>query len=173
MNLAIRRDDVTNISNQEYVNIQHVADIICTQLLNHIDADPRSAVLLANNPRTKSTLQKTFGAKYCQAVLNLEAEQKILWLCSAHWKADARIGQALLRRSEMEAKTTSNCTTSNSSSCAKNSQPLKQFAPFIWQVSAANTAKQGFKMSPGPKSFGTAHSKAQEEDHGASNAFGP
>ncbi|KAF8265293.1 hypothetical protein EI94DRAFT_359470 [Lactarius quietus] len=47
MNLAIRRNDGTRISNREYVNIRRAADIICTQLLNHIKSDPSSAVLLA------------------------------------------------------------------------------------------------------------------------------
>ena len=159
MNLAICRGDGTNISNQEYVNIRRAADIICTGLLNRIDAIPGSAVLLANKAWTKSTLRKTFGVEYRQAVLNLEAEQKILRLCSAHWKADAVIGQALLRRSEMEAKAGSNRTTSKSSSRAKNSQPLEQFASFVPQDSAANTAKRGFEMSPGPKSPSALHTQ--------------
>ncbi|KAF8258125.1 hypothetical protein EI94DRAFT_1708291 [Lactarius quietus] len=151
MNLAIRCGDRTNISNQEYVNIRRAADIICTRLLNQINTDPNSALLLTNKSQTKLTLKKTFGVEYHQAILNLEAEQKILHLCLAHWKADAVIGHALLWRSEVEAKAASNCTAKPSSD-VKDSQPSVPFAAFVPQASARNAAKRGFVQSLGPKS---------------------
>ncbi|KAF8264716.1 hypothetical protein EI94DRAFT_1703023 [Lactarius quietus] len=134
MNFAIRRGDGTNISNQEYIN-----------------TDPNSTVLLANKLQIKSTLKKTFGVEYRQVILDLEAEQKILRLCSAHWKADAVIGQALLQHSKVEAKAASNCTAKPSSE-VKDSQPSEPLAAFVLQASARNAVKWGFVQSPGPKS---------------------
>ncbi|KAI9430846.1 hypothetical protein H4582DRAFT_2205225 [Lactarius indigo] len=68
--------------------------IIVQKLIKLIDSDPQSA-LRGNKSKswTKTLIRKFFMDEYDQAILNLEAEQKILRLCSAHWKADTVITQ--------------------------------------------------------------------------------
>ena len=119
MNLAIHRGDGTNISNQEFIHIQRSANIVCDQLINRINSDPRSIVLLGNS-QIKTTLKKVFHTEYDQAILTLEAQQQILCLCSAHWKVDAMLGEALLWQSEAEAKAMMNDAVSASSKSSRS-----------------------------------------------------
>ncbi|KAI9437506.1 hypothetical protein H4582DRAFT_2057868 [Lactarius indigo] len=98
MNLAIRRLDGSKVSAQEFSNIRHSVAIVIQKLINLIDSDPRMAVR-AGDPksRTRSFIKNLFKPKYDRAILELEAEQRLLRLCYAHWKADVLIGQVQKR----------------------------------------------------------------------------
>lgn len=153
MNLAIRRPDGKKVSSLEFSNIRRSADFIIQKLINLASSDPRSAAHTGSSkPWTKKFLKNTFTAEYCQAILDLEAEQKLLRLCSAHWKADAMIGQAFSRRSEAEARAAR--STSIQMNPFDDHQPPDPSALLSQnkEVAFANKAKRSLEWSPGPKS---------------------
>ena len=169
MNLTIRRPDGTKISSSEYPNIRRSADIIVQKLINITNSDPCSAVHAGDlKPQTKSFIRNTFKAEYYQAVLDLEAEQKLLRLCSAHWKADAMIGQALLWRSNAEARAATNRGhTTSLQSNPYNPEPVEPLTGLIPQghkVASTNMAKRALELSPGPKSPSASHTQKRSKD---------
>ena len=147
-----------------------MTNIVCDQLINCINLDPRSIVLLGNS-QIKTTLKKVFHTEYDQAILTLEVQQKILHLCSAHWKADAMLGQALLRQSKAEAKATMNNTVSTSSKSFRSdtkvfqpSKPCATFIPGVSDIRNTNAMKQALELSPGPKLPSTSHTQKRSKE---------
>jgi len=173
MSLAIRRPDGLKISSQEFANVRHSADIIVQKLINLVDSDPRVAVRAGGSKSlTKSFVKNLFKAEYRQAVLDLEAEQKLLRLCSAHWKADTLIGQVFLRRNDAESRAALNHARSASSmpvpSDVKGSQSSEPSftapIPQVWDVAPVNAAKRALELSPGPKSPSASHAQKRSKD---------
>ena len=160
MGLAIRRGDGTKISSQEFIRIRRAADIISLRLVNLIHSDPRYVMLVANL-WTKSNIKKVFHAEYRKAILDLEAEHNILRLCSAHWKADTMIDQAILWESDTETKP----LTDDTCDMEDPPQPSK---PQVSDVVPMKSAKRVFELCPGPKSPSV--SRAQKRSKG--NAVG-
>ncbi|KAI9439700.1 hypothetical protein H4582DRAFT_2075082 [Lactarius indigo] len=172
LSLALRRPNGDTLSNLEHSNIQRSAEIIVQKLIKLIDSDPRSA-LRGNKSKswTKTLVRKFFADEYDQAILDLEAEQKILRLCSAHWKADAVITQVFLRRNEAEAKAaaamSSARATSPHSSHSDNLCPPAPTALIlqIQDVAPMNAAKRALELSPGPKSPSASHAQKRSKDN--------
>jgi hypothetical protein len=105
MQLVIRREDGSVISPVEFDNIRRSADMHAKRLIELTTSSSNIPTLLRGSMQpTKSNIKKWFRAEFNQAILELEAEQKYLRLCSAHWKADTMIGQAFLRLSDAEHK---------------------------------------------------------------------
>ncbi|KAI9434415.1 hypothetical protein H4582DRAFT_1793231, partial [Lactarius indigo] len=128
MNLTIRRPDGSKVSAQEFANIRHSTAII-------------------------SFIKHLFKAEYDRAILELEAEQRLLRLCYAHWKADTMIGQVFVRRNEVDAKAASNRARATSSRPSDDtSEPPLAPVPQVWDIAPVNMAKRAFELSPGPKS---------------------
>ena len=99
MRFAIRHPDGSRISAREYADIRSFADIVAQKLLALIESDRHMAILQADNftlDKKKKSIKVLFRAEYRDAMLELEAEKRLLCLCSAHWKADAMLGAALL-----------------------------------------------------------------------------
>ncbi|KAF8257122.1 hypothetical protein EI94DRAFT_1818942 [Lactarius quietus] len=166
MSLTICRPNGGKISRQMYTNIRTSANIIMRKLISFADSDPCS-IPYGSKPWTKSFIKDVFPAEFHQAVLDLEAEQTILRLCSSHWKAEAMIGQVFLWRTEQgdsESRgpldhsdvASSNPTGNPFDANMKASQPPKPshtaLAPHVWDVASKNTTKCGYEQSPGPKS---------------------
>ncbi|KAF8268983.1 hypothetical protein EI94DRAFT_1476306, partial [Lactarius quietus] len=110
---------------------------------------------------TKSFVKSVFGAEYRQAILELEAEQKLLCLCTGHWKAEVMIGQAFLRRSDTEAKvaTQRDRTTFPTSNFLPDPKDFLFTEPLfaapnqqVWEVPPMKPAKRTLETTPGPKS---------------------
>ena len=66
-----------------------------------MNMDPHTANLAPNGDnlkrQMKAAIKTLYNAEYKQAMLDLEAEHKVLCLCSFHWKADHMLGQTFLR----------------------------------------------------------------------------
>ncbi|KAI9431496.1 hypothetical protein H4582DRAFT_2062723 [Lactarius indigo] len=154
MNLAIRRLDGSKVSAQGFSNIQHSTAIVVQKLINLIDSDPRMAAR-AGNPksRTRSFIKNLFKPEYDRTVLEIKAEQRLLRLCYAHWKADVLIGQVFTWRNEAEGKAASNRARAASSFPPDaTSEPPTAPIPQVWNVAPVNVAKRALELSPGPKS---------------------
>ncbi|KAH9026117.1 hypothetical protein EDB85DRAFT_1893535 [Lactarius pseudohatsudake] len=92
-----------------------------------------------SKPWSKMLVRKFFPLfpdKYDQAILNLEAEQKVLHLCSAHWKADAVVTKVF---QQLESKAAA-------------------------EVAPMNAAKRALELSPGPKSLSALHAQKCSKD---------
>ena len=121
MNLAIPQQDGLKISHMEYTDVQQSTDLVITKLLSLIATDSCMSVHIGNlKLQTKTFIESTFGPQYCQAILELEAEHKLLCLCSAHWKAKVVIGQVFLWQGDGDSKVAVNQTQ-------YSSQPLGAF----------------------------------------------
>lgn len=172
MSLAIRRLDGSKISQMEYANVRRSADLVVTKLHSLIASDPRMSARIGNPKlRTKTFIKSTFGPQYRQAVLELEAEHKLLRLCSAHWKAEVMIGQAFLRRGDTDSKAAANQTQISSQTLplnvAADDPPLELPAPTLLQfrdVAPVNAAKRMLEMSPGPKSPSARQAQKRSRD---------
>ncbi|KAF8267516.1 hypothetical protein EI94DRAFT_1801601 [Lactarius quietus] len=115
---------------------------------------------------TKSNIRKWFRQEYSQAILELEAKQKLLHLCSGHWKADTMIGQAFLRHSDAENKWAA-LRAHAASSSSNFSEPLQAMPASIPNMDMAppfNAAKHSLEMSPGPKSPSATHAQKRSKD---------
>jgi hypothetical protein len=162
MALAIRCIDGRLISGEEFKVILQVAKAITRALIARIIKDP-CAVVFNNKLRTKSTLKKFFEPEYNQTLLELEAHNKHLHLCSAHWKADHMIGQVLLNlgdTNDTTALTADAGAPSSSLSHSNKALPLELYSASILQVSdvmSINVAKRALEQSPGPKSPSAVH----------------
>ncbi|KAH9013043.1 hypothetical protein EDB84DRAFT_1568846 [Lactarius hengduanensis] len=153
MALAIRCPDGSIASAQEFSNMRHSADIIVQSLVERVSSDSRTTGCGGSSKSlTKTFVKNSFGAEYRRAVLDLEAEQKLLRLCSGHWKADAMITKAFQRRNleESKRKAATNCKRAPSSesnpSDAKDSQLLGPSPavplPQLWDTAPVNVANR-------------------------------
>ena len=101
MQLAVRRPDGTILSNPEYADICRATNLITRELVKCVSSDPLFAACAGDSRLwTRTFLKTNFYPHYHQALLDLEADQKLLRLCAAHWKADTLIGQALMWRND-------------------------------------------------------------------------
>ncbi|KAH9015968.1 hypothetical protein EDB83DRAFT_2321238 [Lactarius deliciosus] len=157
MNLAIRRLDGSKVSTQEFSNIRHSTVIIFQKLLSIITSDPRMPESL-----TKTSVKNLFKTEFDRAVLELEAEQRLLRLCSNHWKADALIGKMFSARNEAEASN----RTRAASSMPPDDTPSPPTAPIpqVWDAAPVNVAKRALELSPGPKSPSASHVQKRSKD---------
>ncbi|KAI9447547.1 hypothetical protein H4582DRAFT_2051286 [Lactarius indigo] len=165
MSLALRHPNGTKISNIELSNMRHSAELIVQKLINFVQSDAWSAARSGGpNTRTKTFIKKHFTAEYYRAVLDLEAEQKLLCLCSAHWKADTLITQVFLHRiAKVGAVTNSVPPTSPSSN--QSSEPPTAFIPQSQEVAPMKVTKRALELSPGPKSPSTSHVQKRTKDN--------
>ena len=109
----------------------------------------------------KTFLKTNSYLHYHQVLLDLEADQKLLHLCAAHWNADTLIGQALMQQNVVE-KTKAN----NFAHAASNSQPLGPLASLV--PSVLSVAKQVLDWSPGPKSPTTSQASKHSKESAVS-----
>ncbi|KAH9009654.1 hypothetical protein EDB85DRAFT_2162460 [Lactarius pseudohatsudake] len=159
MGIALRRPNGKVVSSLEHSNMRRSAELIVQKLINSVNSDPRSAACASG--RFKTFIKKHFAADYGRAVLDLEAEQKLLRLCSAHWKADAMITQVFLRRAKAEAEANSVRPTSPQSN--QSLEPPTAFIPQIQEVAPMKAAKRAFELSPGPKSPSASHAQKRSK----------
>ncbi|KAH9011260.1 hypothetical protein EDB85DRAFT_2160198 [Lactarius pseudohatsudake] len=157
MNLAIRRPNGSKVSNQEFSNIQRSTNIAVQKLINLVDSDP----MHAGKSQTKMFIITMFKTEYDQAILELEAEHKLLRLCYAHWKADNLLGQKLQRRSDAKKKAA--CAAS-SIPPDDTSEPFTAPIPQVWDAAPVNAAKRAFELSPGPKSPSASQAQKRSKD---------
>ena len=95
MHIALRTEDGIPFLPNVYNNVRDFADLLVRQLLEQFSMDPH---LRAHKSVTKSLFKSLFYTEYRQAILALEANEKLLRLCARHWKAEVLISQAFLRR---------------------------------------------------------------------------
>ena len=162
--------------------------IIMWKLVAFVDSDSHATVH-GSKPWTKKFIKENFPAKFCQALLDLEAEHTLLCLCSCHWKAEAMIGQAFLQRDDQggddeDLEGMHHGPTSSNVNLLKVdtmfSQPPKpsQIVPIthVQDVPPPNVAKHAYQMSPGPKSPSASHIQKHSRDSArlsAQQATGP
>ncbi|KAH9020748.1 hypothetical protein EDB85DRAFT_2152869 [Lactarius pseudohatsudake] len=161
MGIALRRPNGKVVSSLEYSNIRRSADIIVQKLISSVNSDPRSAACASG--RIKTFIKKHFAADYGRAVLDVEAEQKLLRLCSDHWKADAMITKVFLQRAKAEAEANSAPPTSPQSD--QSLEPPTASIPQIQEVAPMKAAKRAFELSPGPKSPSASHAQKRSKDN--------
>ncbi|KAN0129807.1 hypothetical protein V8E53_012377 [Lactarius tabidus] len=121
----------------------------------------------ASAPQTKTFLQKWFPEEFNQAILNLEAQQTLLCLCSAHWKAKAMFSLILLQQNKGGDKGSANAIPPDSSNITSSQFPEPLQTTLILQVhgmAPANTAKHTFECSPGPKSPSASQAQKHSKD---------
>jgi hypothetical protein len=182
MSIAIRRPDGSVISSPEFENIRHSAEVQRDNLIKLFRTDKRRRLPFADSSKlpTKSNIKKWFRAEYNQAILDLEAERKILRLCAGHWKADAMIGQAFLRLSEAENKIARAKATP--SSMPDPSEPFDTMEPLdampapvpqVPQVVSLSAAKRPLELSPGPKSPSVSHVQKRSKDNNVGRKAAP
>jgi hypothetical protein len=93
MSITLCHEDGTPLSPPEFSNVRMIADLIVRQLLEKYSKDPHAqGVKLL----TKLVFKSLFHTEYCQAILELEAEEWLLCLCTRHWKAEVMLSQAFL-----------------------------------------------------------------------------
>jgi hypothetical protein len=168
MHLAIHHWDGKAISSPKYNNIQRSADIYTKHLIKLARTHLNSRTDITKLP-TKSDIKKWFNAKYSQAILNLEKDQKLLHLCAGHWKADTMLGQAIARSNVTEskhAKAHENVVSSDQFPMPDPSEPLIP-TPFLQAVASLNVAKRALELSPGPKSPSASHIQKRSKDEAA------
>ena len=168
MSCAVRCQNGTKISSHEYERIRHSADIVVRKLIHTTNSDPRTA-MHASTPRMKTFFRKFFKEEYYQAILELETQHPLLRLCSAHWKADALIGQAFLRRNEggkVATRAPSNCNVSDVVNSHLPEPPQQNVAP-------VKASKRTLELSPGPKSPSALHTQKRCKDNIRPSPLGP
>ncbi|KAH8985730.1 hypothetical protein EDB86DRAFT_3083313 [Lactarius hatsudake] len=164
LSLAIRRPNGSKISTFELSNMRCSAELIVQRLIKFINSDPRSAGA-GLKTRPKTFIKKYFMAEHYQAVLDLEAEQKLLRLCSAHWKADAFITKVFLERNKEKVKATTNSTPATSPQFSQSPEPPTAFNPQIREVAPMKATKRALELSPGPKSPSASHAQKRNKDN--------
>ncbi|KAH9041278.1 hypothetical protein EDB85DRAFT_2139949 [Lactarius pseudohatsudake] len=165
--LALRRPTGDTLSHLEQSNIRRSADIIVKKLLKRIDSDPRSVVRTdKSKPWSKTLVWKFFPDEYDQAILELEAEQKVLRLCSAHWKADAVVTKVFQRIETKAVAAAAGSAASLHSNFSDNLYPSAPTAsiPRNQEVAPMNVAKRALELSPGPKSPSASHAQKRSKD---------
>ncbi|KAF8268369.1 hypothetical protein EI94DRAFT_1785947 [Lactarius quietus] len=169
MHLAIRRGDGSIISAPEYDSIRRSADIAVEKLIRlalssrhtSFPTQPQGSKIL-----TKSNIWKWFKAEYSQVIFELEAEQKLLCLCSGHWKADNMIGQGFLQQSDAECKWTAIRMQAVSAMPNPPDRLYSEPAPILQVSDWAHTGavKRCLELSPGPKSPSASHIQKRSRD---------
>ena len=159
MHLTLRREDGSLLSTNEFNNVQISADLLATRLMELATQQNQNP---GSKRPTKLNIKKWFKTDYHQAILELEAEQKYLRLCSAHWKADNMIGQAFLRQSDAQRRRRNRETASmpgsyNEGDPAPAPIPASSVVPI-------NAAKRAFELSPGPKSPSALQAQKRSKD---------
>ncbi|KAH9012334.1 hypothetical protein EDB85DRAFT_2159142 [Lactarius pseudohatsudake] len=157
MNLAIRRPNGSKVSNQEFSNIQRSTNIAVQKLIDLVDSDP----MHTGKSQTKMFVITMFKTEYDRAILELEAEHKLLRLCYAHWKADNLLGQKLQRRSDAKKKA---ARAASSIPPDDTSEPFTAPIPQVWDAAPVNAAKRAFELSPGPKSPSASQAQKRSKD---------
>ncbi|KAH9008186.1 hypothetical protein EDB83DRAFT_2323319 [Lactarius deliciosus] len=165
LSLAIRRPDGSKISNFELSNMRRSAELIVQRLIKFINSDPRSAGAGGLKTRPKTFIKKYFMAEHYQAVLDLEAEQKLLRLCSAHWKADAFITKVFLERNKEKVRAATNSAPATSPQLSQSPEPPTAFIPQIREVAPMKATKRALELSPGPKSPSASHAQKRNKDN--------
>ena len=185
MHIALRTEDGIPFLPNVYNNVRDFADLLVRQLLEQFSMDPR---LRAHKSVTKSLFKSLFYTEYRQAILALEANEKLLRLCACHWKAEVLISQAFLRRggSGAEIKREHSIAPVPSSiapvplsiipvpssvalvpsSVVPVPTPVVPI-PMRWDVEdmALNaTSKRPLELSPGPKSPSASHAQKRTKD---------
>jgi hypothetical protein len=164
MTLALRRPDGTKLSRQELTNMRHSVDIVVQKLVTTVKSSP---LFDADTSKpTKLFIRTVFLTEYRQAILELEAEQKLLRLCSGHWKADTMIGQALSRRNDAQSKSQRERDRSSNPSNPNDSWPPEpsHSIPCVSDRAPANAAKRALDLSPGPKSPSMSRTQKRSKD---------
>ena len=166
MRFAIRRPNGTRVSDRDYRNIRTTTDYVVQKLLNLVVSSPN--YITHPCKLNKTSIKTLFQAEYDQAVLELESKQKLLCLCSDHWKADTMIGQSLLQHAGGKSVAKGQRSSKSNPSDKKDSQPSEPShttaALHIWDVAPANAAKRTLEQSPGPKSPSTLHIQKCSKD---------
>ncbi|KAH9036407.1 hypothetical protein EDB84DRAFT_1560889 [Lactarius hengduanensis] len=162
MNLAVRRPDGSRVSPQEFSNIRHSTLIIYHKLIKLAGSDPRAMRDGDSKPPTMTFIKNLFKTDYDKAVLELEAEHKLLRLCTYHWKAEALIGQMFRGRSEIEASSRARAAASMPPDDTPD--PPTASIPQVWDAAPVNAAKRAFELSPGPKSPSASHAQKRSKD---------
>jgi hypothetical protein len=165
MSLAIRRSDGTKISAHEYTYIRQAADMAVMKLFGLAD----SKFSNDSNVWTKTFLKKTFPVEYRKCILDLEAENTLLRLCSGHWKADAMISAAITRRTEAEKTRLSKEMPSDTNDSQPPGPPHAMPVPHVRDAAPANAAKRSLVLSPGPKSPSASHVQKRRKDATTTN----
>ena len=168
MGSAIHLPNGKPVSNRKYTNIQHTTDMVAQKLVNQIISGNTVA------PRfklTKSAIKGCFKSEFNQAVLELEAQHNLLHLCSAHWKADCMLGQALLCRREDKTVAQSACVIPSSHDPFNTNNPHPLEPSRIQGVIPANVTKRTFQLSPGPKSPMALHAQKRSKDGAAPSCW--
>jgi hypothetical protein len=164
MTLALRRPDGTKLSRQEFTNMRHSTDIIVQKLITFVMSSPLFDAVTSRP--TKTFIKTVFLTEFRQAMFELEAEQKLFRLCSGHWKADAMISQALLRRSEAQSKSQRERDRSSNPPDPNDSWPPapSHSIPRASDRAPANAAKRALDLSPGPKSPSMMRTQKRSKD---------
>ncbi|KAH9030364.1 hypothetical protein EDB85DRAFT_1891659 [Lactarius pseudohatsudake] len=115
----------------------------------------------AGKSQTKTFVITMFKTEYNRAILELEAEHKLLRLCYAHWKADNLLGQKLQRRSDAKKKA---ARAASSIPPDDTSEPFTAPIPQVWDAAPVNAAKRAFELSPGPKSPSASQAQKRSKD---------
>ncbi|KAF8258194.1 hypothetical protein EI94DRAFT_1815874 [Lactarius quietus] len=135
MQLAIHRGDGLIISAPEYNSIRHSADIVVDKLVKLSLSRSHTSLSAYTQPAsklpTKSNIRKWFKVKYSEAIFELEAEQKLLRLCSGHWKADTMIASAMPDPVQLHP----------------GPAPIPQVSNLV----PSNATKHSLELSPSPK----------------------
>ncbi|KAF8259352.1 hypothetical protein EI94DRAFT_1707172 [Lactarius quietus] len=120
--------------------------------------------------KTRTFIKVVFNVEYQQAVLELEAEQTLLRLCSAHWKAECMIAQAFQWRSNALSKATANCKHTHTPSDTFDGLDLQLPEPptapimHISNVVPLNVVKCALELSAGPKSPSALQAQKHSKD---------
>ncbi|KAF8258753.1 hypothetical protein EI94DRAFT_1814655 [Lactarius quietus] len=161
INLAIRCPDGTIISSKEFSK----------KLITIINLDPHMATHVYDpKSQTRTFIKAVFNVEYQQAVLELEAEQMLLRLCLAHWKAECMIAQAFQRRSDALSKATANCKHTHTPSDTFDGLDLQFLEPptvpivHVLNVVPLNVVKRALELSPGPKSPSASQAQKRSKD---------
>ncbi|KAF8261816.1 hypothetical protein EI94DRAFT_1705236 [Lactarius quietus] len=154
---------------QNSTSIPHTRDIVIDKLVKLSLSRSHTSLSAYTQPAsklpTKSNIQKWFKVEYSEAIFELEAEQKLLHLCSGHWKADTMIGQAFLQHNDAECRWSAICT--RAASAMPDPVQLHPGPAPIPQVSnlvPSNATKRSLELSPSPKSPSATHIQQHSRD---------
>ena len=148
MSLAMRRPDGTMISSQELTTARCAAEVVVESLVKAIKESPNYD---RNSKFTKTWIRTAFSAEYQAALLKLEAQQPLLRLCAAHWKAEAMICSVLARRKEPQEP-------------QEPQPPVPSRAALTTGVWDTAPTKRALELSPGPKSPSASHTQKRSKD---------
>ncbi|KAH9017035.1 hypothetical protein EDB85DRAFT_2155471 [Lactarius pseudohatsudake] len=146
----------------KFSNIRHSTLIIYHKLVKLAGSDPHAMRDGNSKPPTMTFIKNLFKTDFDKAVLELEAEHKLLRLCTYHWKAEALIGQMFRGRSEIEASSRAQAAASMPPDDTPD--PPTASIPQVWDAAPVNAAKCAFELSPSPKSPSASHAQKRSKD---------